>query len=240
VRSGADRVEESAQEASECDGSERDANADEQIAGMLRAIHGAEVQESANVDGSAQSESVRAFAQLMIISHRRALAENQALFERLSIQPDEHALTRGLEAGHLRGLSAIDTRGAELDREYMRRQILEHRRSIELVDLMLPRAQNPEMRCALESTRHEAMTHLEMACWIWDSLQSERGTAGGERGARKSQRGRVVPFEGGRAGQQASVIEPSVDEDCDETSTGERTGGEEARKQPRRGIAEDP
>ncbi|MFT3764715.1 MAG: DUF4142 domain-containing protein [Minicystis sp.] len=193
---------------------------DSEIAGILNQLNHIEVNESAHAEKHAQSASVRDFARLMLIQHSRSLMENRMLFERLSIQPAE---VQSIEGGQLLGFSQLTTLGGDLDREYMRRQILEHQNSLNLAESMLDRVENADVRCALDKTRQVSAVHLEMACWIWDSLQA------GQQGARSGRRSQF-------SGQQSTVLpeasqgtEQSSEEECEEEAGGEEqqaTGGE--------------
>lgn len=156
---------------------------DAEIAGMLEAVHNVEMGESGYAETNAKSAAVRDYAHMMIIAHRRAQSEDQGLFGRLSIKPDEEARRRFAADAYLTGFSAgAGGRGADLDREYMRRVILEHQRTVEMIDGVLPHVQNVDLRCTLDKARQDVLAHMEMACWVWDSLDKE-GTTGkpGER-----------------------------------------------------------
>jgi predicted outer membrane protein len=187
---------------------------DSGIAGALAAADKVEVEESAFAEKHARSPVVRNFAHLMAIAHNHALAENQIIFTRIAVRPDAAAQGQGIERSLLHGFSTAKRgRGDPLDRDYMRRQILEHQRLLQLVDALLPAVQNAELRCALDRARDDALTHLEMACWVWSRMPG-MGKVGNERvGKERVARGQAALEEGDEILDQAGDTDDGVDDE---------------------------
>jgi putative membrane protein len=121
----------------------------------------------------AASAAVQAFGRTMARDHRAVNASAAALVAKLGVTPAENAVSRGLRAdadafrARLEQLS-----GAAFDRGYIEREVSYHQAVLEAVDqLLIPSAQNPELRQAITDVRPALMAHLQHAQHLRASLE---------------------------------------------------------------------
>lgn len=147
---------------------------DAQIAGIVVAANAIDVEAGRLALTRSQNAEVRRFAQLMITDHEAVNASAAALVQRLGVTPAESEVKAGLQASaaetHAR-LSALD--GAAFDRAYLDNEIAYHQAVIDAVDaVLIPSAQNAELKAALVGARPAFQAHLEHA-------RHARGAVGG-------------------------------------------------------------
>jgi putative membrane protein len=148
---------------------------DGEVAGFMAAANRAEIEAGELARTRAQSAEVKKFAALMVKDHGKNKKDGKALFGAQNIRAAEGGdLTRELTSSaqrhleHLRGVS-----GAEFDRAYIDSQVEMHQNVIETLDtVLLPSAQNTELRRFLTDTRPILVQHLEHARKLQGSLGS--------------------------------------------------------------------
>lgn len=138
---------------------------DPQIAAIVVAANNADIESGRLAQERATNPQVREFAQRMVTDHTAVNEQATALVSRLGVTPEENPTSRQLvQAGEQSGERLRGLSGAEFDRAYMAHEVEYHQEVLGALDNMLvPNAQNPELRSLLEQTRPAFEAHLEHA-----------------------------------------------------------------------------
>lgn len=108
---------------------------------------------------------VKAFGKTMSTDHRAVNKAAGELVAKLKVTPVENDVSRKLRADADAFRKELLTRsGADFDRAYIEHEVAYHKAVIEAVDaLLIPSAQNAELKQTLESVRPALVAHLEHA-----------------------------------------------------------------------------
>ena len=146
---------------------------DPEIAAVLSAINQGEVQEAQLAIQKASSGDVKRFARNMLSAHGDMLKKEKMLFARLQITPMDNAVSRQLkndvqteQVPKLQGLH-----GKDFDRDDMQGQIEGHRHALDLLDRMIPEAQNTDLKTDMQNARPMVEEHLRAADDVLQKLQ---------------------------------------------------------------------
>lgn len=147
--------------------------------GLLHASNVAEIQAGTLAQQRARDADVRAFAARMVTEHTALDQQGDSLASRLGVTaalPDSalpqlatQAMTTLTAAGDTTTAAAAMPRdstagGASFDRAYVAQQVTDHQRTLALVDAAIARAQNADLRSALQSQiRPRVAAHLDEA-----------------------------------------------------------------------------
>jgi putative membrane protein len=149
---------------------------DAEIAAIVVAANtiDAELGELAGSRGA--STPVQEFGRTMVRDHRAVNASAVALVTKLGVTPVENAVSRQLQADAAVVRAKLEKlSGAEFDRAYLDREVSYHAAVIDAVDkLLLPNAQNAELRTALTDVRPALVAHLQHAQHLLTSLEQVR------------------------------------------------------------------
>jgi len=142
------------------------------IASIVTLANQGEVDQGNVATTRASSADVRAFAQMMVTDHTRALSEAQGVFSARGITPTENETSRTLQAGSATTVRNLGTyNGAAFDRAYMRSQVDVHQWLLTSLDtVLIPSARTPELRTLLQTQRGAVAAHLEQARGILGRL----------------------------------------------------------------------
>lgn len=154
------------------DGNESSRLSDAQIAAIVTTANGIDVDNGALAMERSTNDEVKQFAKRMMEDHTSVNQAAVALVTRLGVAPEETDTSRGLAA------SADKTRrtmsslmGADFDKAYVDNEVAYHAAVIEVLDtVLIPSAQNAELKSMLESVRPAFVAHLEHARSIQASL----------------------------------------------------------------------
>jgi len=148
---------------------------DAQIAAIVTTANGIDVDNGALAVERSSNDQVKQFAKRMMEDHTSVNKAAVALVTRLGVAPEETDTSRGLAAsanktrGTMRGLT-----GAEFDKAYVDNEVAYHAAVIEVLDtVLIPSAQNAELKSMLVSVRPAFVAHLEHARSIQASLGGE-------------------------------------------------------------------
>lgn len=142
------------------------------IAGIVIALHEAEVQAGNAGRANATSADVRAFAQALVDDHTAALSSARDAFAREGITPAESDTSRALRSNAQTAITNLATyKGAEFDRRFMQSQIDMHRWAVDVLDTaLIPSVTRRELRELLQTQRGHVAGHLERAQTIHRGL----------------------------------------------------------------------
>ena len=141
-------------------------------AGIVTAIHEAEVQAGNAARERATSAEVRSFAQTLVADHTAAMNQARDAFGRLGVTAAENDTTRTLRQNAQQTMTNLATySGAEFDRRFMQSQVDMHRWAVNVLDTaLIPSATRRETRDLLQQQRDHVAQHLERAQTILRGL----------------------------------------------------------------------
>ncbi len=136
-----------------------------QIIGVLLGANSSEITEASLVAAKTGNANVRAFADRMVADHTDARREIQELADRRNIQAQPSRVSQHIEQATQDQTAEIQRRsGSDLDQQYMRHEVAEHRELLNTIDReLVPSTNDPEIRAALAKTRTVVQAHLEHA-----------------------------------------------------------------------------
>ena len=124
----------------------------------------------------AQDAEVKAFAQTMITDHTAVNQQAAALAGRLGVTPQDNDVSQSLLADAEDARSKIDDLwGSSFDRSYIAREVAYHEAVLNALDgVLIPQADNAELKALLEGVRPAIAAHLAHAQSLAAVLASER------------------------------------------------------------------
>ncbi len=138
---------------------------DAEIAAIVVAANSVDIEAGKLAQSQSTSEAIRTFAERMVVDHTAVNEQAVALVTRLGVTPVESDASRGLLADgektreHLSTLAAAD-----FDKAYAEHEVAYHEAVINVVDtVLLPSAQNQELKDLLTAVRPALVAHLEHA-----------------------------------------------------------------------------
>ena len=146
---------------------------DAEIAAIVVTANSIDVQYGELARERASDAAVRQFAETMITDHTAVNESAGELVARLGVTPVPSDVSRSLEAGAQETLASLRTQsGAAFDSAYIDNEVAYHRAVLAAVDdLLIPNAQNAELRETLVAVRPAFVAHLQHA----ESLQRTLG-----------------------------------------------------------------
>jgi len=118
---------------------------------------------------------VKAFAQRMVTDHSGVNQSAVELVTRLKVTPQDNPTAQGLKAGGEQNLAALKAlKGAEFNRAYVAHEVAYHQQVLDAVDqVLIPSAQNAELKALLVKVRPAFVAHLEHAKQIQAALAKQ-------------------------------------------------------------------
>jgi len=146
---------------------------DAQIAAIVVTANQVDVDAGRVAATRATSSAVKAFANQMVTDHTAVNESATALATRLHLTPEENATSRALKDGGTKHLAALkDLSGAAFDRAYVAQEVAYHQKVLDALDtVLIPNAENGELKALLVKVRPAFVAHLEHA----RQLQSSSG-----------------------------------------------------------------
>jgi putative membrane protein len=153
---------------------------DEQIAAIIDAANGAEVDAARLALQESKNPRVKKFAQKMIDHHGKAKQDQSKLLSKLGMTPAESTKQKDLKT------SAADTErtlksasSALFDKVYIDIQVADHQMVLDSLDReLIPSVKNAELKKSLEDFRPKVAAHLEEALEIQKALMSTPAKTG--------------------------------------------------------------
>jgi putative membrane protein len=126
----------------------------------------AEVQAGKLAEGRAQNAAVRSFAQMMVQDHAKTNERLSGIAKKAGIPlPPRLAPDHDAMLAELKGLS-----GAQFDLAYMQHQLVEHQKTVQLLQWAWSMGQNAELQKLAAESLPTVLQHLEMAQSIMGQL----------------------------------------------------------------------
>ncbi|WP_044891700.1 DUF4142 domain-containing protein [Opitutus terrae] len=146
---------------------------DAQIAAIVVAANQVDVDAGKLAADKASSSEVKGFANTMVTDHTAVNQSAVGLVTKLKVTPEANDTSRALTAGGDENLAALrKLRGKEFDRAYVDHEVTYHEQVLSAIDtVLIPNAQNAELKALLVKVRPAFVAHLEHAKHLQASLR---------------------------------------------------------------------
>lgn len=145
---------------------------DANIAAIVVAANNADIENGKQAVAKSQNAEVKAFGQQMITDHTAVNDRAVALATRLGLTPEDNETSIGIKTSQdsVRASLAMKS-GAEFDKAYVDNEVSYHQTVLDAIDqVLIPNAQNAELKQILTETRPVIAAHLEHAKQIQGKL----------------------------------------------------------------------
>jgi putative membrane protein len=148
---------------------------DPQIAAIVVTANQVDIDAGKLAAKESRTKDVQDFAKLMITDHTGVNKSAVDLVTKLKVTPQDNATSQNLKAGgdeNLRNLKTL--KGAAFDKAYVDHEVAYHQQVLDAVDtVLIPNAQNAELKALLVSVRPAFVAHLEHAKKIQAALATK-------------------------------------------------------------------
>jgi putative membrane protein len=145
---------------------------DPQIAHIVVTANQIDVDAGKLAQSKSKNKEVRAFAKQMVTDHTAVNKQAGALAKKLGVKPEDNDTSKSLKKGaaenmaHLKKLS-----GARFNKAYVDHEVDYHQQVLDAIDkVLIPSAQNAELKGLIEKVRPAIQAHLDHAKHIQASL----------------------------------------------------------------------
>ena len=147
---------------------------DHQIAAIVVAANQVDIDAGKLAKHRAHSAAVRAFAKRMVTDHTGVNRSAVALVEELHVTPESNPTSVCLtQCGQSNLAKLRKLHGAAFDKAYIDHEVAYHETVINAMDkVLIPSAQNPQLKATLVKVRPLFVDHLEHAKQIQASLDN--------------------------------------------------------------------
>jgi putative membrane protein len=138
---------------------------DAQIAAIVVVANQADVDAGDYAAAQTADPEVKAFAERMVVDHSAVNKSAVVLVTKLNVTPETNATSTALKEEGEKNLSALRAlKGAALDKAYIDHEVTYHEQVIQALDtVLIPNAQNSELKALLVKVRPVFLQHLEHA-----------------------------------------------------------------------------
>ncbi|HUQ76337.1 MAG TPA: DUF4142 domain-containing protein [Burkholderiales bacterium] len=145
---------------------------DPQIAGIVVAANQIDIDAGKLAKSQSKNKEVQGFAQQMITDHSAVNKQAGALVQKLGVKPEDSDTSKSLKQAaaettkKLKGL-----KGEPFDKAYVDNEVAFHQQVLDAIDkVLIPSAQNKELKELITKVRPAIATHLEHAKHLQASL----------------------------------------------------------------------
>jgi putative membrane protein len=157
---------------------------DPQIAGVVTAADQIDIDAAKMALKKTKNDQVKQFAQQMIDDHTRLQQSVDDLANKLGVKPEDSDISKSLttaaadENKKLQGL-----KGKAFDKEYIDHEVAYHQQVLDAAgNVLIPSAQNADLKSALQSAAPLIQGHLDHAKQIQSSFGSSASASGEMKG----------------------------------------------------------
>jgi putative membrane protein len=145
---------------------------DAQIAAIVVAANQVDIDAGKLATSRSHTADVQAFAKRMVIDHTGVNKSAVDLVTKLHVTPEDNPTSQSLKAGGDQNLSNLKTlKGHAFDKAYVDHEVAYHEQVLDALDkVLIPSAQNAELKTLLIQVRPAFVAHLEHAKMIQASL----------------------------------------------------------------------
>ncbi len=147
---------------------------DPQIVGVVSAANQIDINEAKLALKKTKNDQVKQFAQQMIDDHTKLQKSVDDLAKKLNVKAEPSDISKSLhtaDAAEMKKLRGL--RGKAFDKEYIDHEVAYHQQVIDAASkVLIPNAQNAELKSALEGAAPLLQGHLDHAKQIQSSMGS--------------------------------------------------------------------
>ncbi len=145
---------------------------DPQIAGIVVTANQIDIDAGRLAKARGSNKEVKDFAQQMITDHSAVNKQAGALAKKLGVKPEDSDTSRALKKGAAENVASLKKlKGAQFDQAYVDHEVAYHQQVLDAIDkVLVPSAQNAELKELIVKVRPAIATHLEHAKHIQASL----------------------------------------------------------------------
>ena len=146
------------------------APSDGEILAIAQASNTAEIDAGKLAKSRAQNPQVRQFAKQMVTDHS---AMNTELAKNLDLKLMDNDESQRIRQDALDSLEQLKgMQGADFDKAYIDKQVMMHEEVVAMMqDKLIPNAQSPKLKAALDKAAPKVQSHLKMARQLQSSMQ---------------------------------------------------------------------
>lgn len=148
---------------------------DPQIAAIVVTADQVDIDAGKLAERKGHAKDVKAFAKRMVTDHTGFNEAAVRLAHKLNLTPESSPTSESLKQGGEQNLAALrKLHGAAFDKAYVDHEVAYHQAVIDAVDkVLIPSAQNPQLKALLMKARPVFVDHLEHAKMIQSSLDGQ-------------------------------------------------------------------
>src|SRR5690242_10033282 len=145
---------------------------DPQIAGIVVTANQIDIDAGKLAKARSANKEVKDFAQLMITDHGAVNKQAGALAKKLGVKPENSDTSAALKKGAAENVANLKKlKGAAFDKAYVAHEVAYHQQVLDAIDkVLIPSAQNAELKDLITKVRPAIQTHLEHAKHVEASL----------------------------------------------------------------------
>jgi putative membrane protein len=145
---------------------------DPQIAGIVVTANQIDVDAGKLAKSKSRNKEVKDFAQQMITDHTAVNRQAGALAKKLGVTPEDSGTSKSLKQGAADNIANLKKlKGAQFDKAYVEHEVAYHQAVLDAIDkVLIPSAQNAELKGLIVKVRPAIATHLEHAKHLQGTL----------------------------------------------------------------------
>ena len=138
---------------------------DPQIAHIVVTANQIDIDAGKLAKAHSKNKEVQQFAQQMITDHTAVNKQAGALAKKLGVKPEDNDTSKALKKGAADNVANLKKlKGAEFDKAYVEHEVAYHQQVLDAIDkVLVPSAQNAELKGLIEKVRPAIATHLDHA-----------------------------------------------------------------------------
>lgn len=138
---------------------------DPQIAHIVVTANQIDIDAGKLAKSLSKNKEVQQFAQQMITDHTAVNRQAGALAKKLGVKPEGNDTSKALKKGAADNVANLKKlKGAQFDKAYVDHEVAYHQQVLDAIDkVLVPSAQNAELKGLIEKVRPAIATHLDHA-----------------------------------------------------------------------------
>jgi putative membrane protein len=138
---------------------------DPQIAHIVVTANQIDIDAGKLAKSHSKNKEVLDFAQQMITDHSAVNKQAGALAKKLGVKPQDNDTSKALKKGAQQNMAKLKgLKGAQFDKAYIDHEVDYHQQVLDAIDkVLIPDAQNAELKGLIEKVRPAIQTHLDHA-----------------------------------------------------------------------------
>ena len=138
---------------------------DPQIAHIVVTANQIDIDAGKLAKSHSKNKEVQAFAQRMITDHTAVNKQAAALAKKLGVKPEDNDTSKALKKGAQDNMANLKKlKDGAFDKAYIQQEVAYHQQVLDAIDkVLVPSAQNAELKGLIEKVRPAIQTHLDHA-----------------------------------------------------------------------------